>query len=73
MKVAIAGIGCVGLSNAMLLAQYNEVVAIDVAAEKTAMLNVRQSTIDVEIQEFLGSRALKWIATPRAITSLPPP
>src|SRR5690554_5666009 len=64
MKIAIAGTGYVGLSNAMLLAQHNEVVALDVVAEKVAMLNAGQSPIeDAEISEFLAHRELNFTAT----------
>jgi UDPglucose 6-dehydrogenase len=64
MKIAIAGIGYVGLSNAMLLAQHNEVIAIDIVPAKVAMLNRKQSPIeDAEIEEFLKSRSLNFKAT----------
>ena len=64
MKIAIAGLGYVGLSNAVLLAQHNEVVAVDIAAEKVAMLNLKQSPIeDAEIQDYLQNRALNLRAT----------
>jgi UDPglucose 6-dehydrogenase len=64
MKIAIAGTGYVGLSNAILLAQHNEVIAIDIVPEKVEMINRKQSTIeDVEIEDYLKHKALNLKAT----------
>ncbi|MEZ9245953.1 nucleotide sugar dehydrogenase [Vibrio lentus] len=64
MKIAVAGTGYVGLSNAMLLAQHHEVVAVDIIDEKVTMLNNKQSPIvDNEIEHFLSNKALNFRAT----------
>lgn len=64
MKIAIVGIGYVGLSNAVLLAQHNEVIAVDVLEKKVRLLNEKISPIaDKEIQEYLHDRKLNLTAT----------
>ena len=64
MKITIAGTGYVGLSNAVLLAQHNEVVAIDIVPAKVDMLNLKQSPIeDAEIEDYLQHKPLNLRAT----------
>ena len=64
MKIAIAGTGYVGLSNAILLAQHNEVVALDIIQEKVDMINNKKSPIvDKEIEEYLTTKELNLVAT----------
>jgi len=64
MKIAVFGLGYVGLSNAVLLAQHNEVAAVDITAERVEMLNARKSPIvDAELEEFLATRPLNLTAT----------
>ena len=64
MKITIVGTGYVGLSNAVLLAQHNQVVAIDIVSEKVAMLNSKQSPIkDAEIEDYLQNKPLNLRAT----------
>lgn len=64
MKIAIAGTGYVGLSNAILLAQHNEAVALDVIAKKVEMLNQKASPIDdAEIEHYLKNKSLNFRAT----------
>lgn len=71
MKIAVIGMGYVGLSNAVLLAQHNEVVAVDIVPEKVEMINQRKSPItDKDLQEYLETRPLKLSATTDYETAL---
>ena len=70
MKIAVAGTGYVGLSNAVLLAQHNEVVAVDIVREKVDMINAKKSPIvDKEISEYLSKHELNLRATTDAETA----
>lgn len=71
MKIAVFGLGYVGLSNAVLLSQHNEVVAVDISPERVAMLNSGKSPIsDAELEFFLAERPLNLNATTDAATAL---
>lgn len=64
MKIAIAGAGYVGLSNGILLSLHHEVVALDIAPEKVAMLNRQESPIiDAELEDYLKNKSLNFRAT----------
>lgn len=64
MKIAVAGLGYVGMSNAVLLAQHNEVVGIDLNPARVDRVNHRQSPIDdVELQNYLTNKPLNLAAT----------
>ncbi|MDD4850654.1 MAG: nucleotide sugar dehydrogenase [Gemmiger sp.] len=70
MKIAVAGTGYVGLSNSILLAQHNEVWAVDILPEKVAMINRRESPIvDTEIEEYLSGHTLNLTATTDAVAA----
>lgn len=64
MKIAVAGTGYVGISNALLLAKHNQVVALDIVPEKVEMLNNKQSPIeDKDIERYLAEEELNFVAT----------
>ena len=64
MKIAIAGTGYVGLSNAILLSQHNEVIAVDIDAERVNLINNKQTTVaDTEIEHYLSTKKLNLKAT----------
>lgn len=70
MKITVAGTGYVGLSNAILLAQHNEVIALDIIQEKVDMINHRKSPIvDKEIEEYLATKELNLTATTDVFTA----
>ena len=64
MKITVIGLGYVGLANAILLAQHNEVMAVDIVPEKIAMINSRKSPlVDPEIEDYLSEKALNLQST----------
>jgi UDPglucose 6-dehydrogenase len=64
MKIAVFGLGYVGMSNAVLLAQHNDVVAVDISEDRVALVNDRKSPIvDAELERFLAERTLNLTAT----------
>lgn len=70
MKIAVAGTGYVGLSNAILLAQHNEVKTVDIIQEKVDLINSKKSPIvDKEISEYLATKDLNLVATTDAVES----
>ncbi len=70
MKIAVAGTGYVGLSNAVILAQHNEVVAVDIDPRKVELIADRRSPIvDVELEEYLATRELRLTATTDAASA----
>ncbi|EJU14916.1 nucleotide sugar dehydrogenase [Sphingomonas sp. LH128] len=71
MKIAVFGLGYVGLSNAALLAQHNQVVAVDLMVDRVNLLNARKSPIvDAELEDFLATRELDLVATLDAESAL---
>ena len=70
MKITVAGTGYVGLSNAILLAQHNEVIALDIIQEKVDLINAKKSPIvDKEIEEYLATKELNLVATTDVFTA----
>ena len=64
MKIVVVGLGYVGLSNAVLLAQHNEVIGVDLSTKRVEMINAKKSPIvDAELSEYLSSRRLNLHAT----------
>ena len=64
MKIAVAGTGYVGLSNAVLLAQHHQVVAFDIDAGRVSKINAKKAPIeDREIEDFLSNKTLDLLAT----------
>ena len=72
MKIVVVGLGYVGLSNAVLLAQHNEVIGVDISKERVDALNARKSPIiDTELSEYLVEKDLNLTASTDLLASLP--
>ncbi|MVO17377.1 nucleotide sugar dehydrogenase [Parasedimentitalea huanghaiensis] len=70
MKITVAGIGYVGLSNAVLLAQHHDVTAVDISEQRVALVNSRKCPIvDTELEEFLANKALNLVATTNSLAA----
>ena len=64
MKIVVVGTGYVGLSNAVILSQHNEVIAVDIIPEKVELINNGTSPIrDAEIEDYLANKELNLLAT----------
>ncbi len=71
MKITVAGIGYVGLSNAVILAQHHDVIALDIDPERVASVNARRSPIiDAELEGYLTHHSLSVVATTDAVAAL---
>ena len=71
MKIVVVGLGYVGLSNAVLLAQHNEVIGVDISPERVEALNARKSpVIDAELSEYLAEKDLNLTASTDLISSI---
>ena len=71
MKIVVVGLGYVGLSNAVLLAQHNEVIGVDISQERVDALNTRKSPIiDAELSEYLAEKDLNLSASTDLTASL---
>ena len=71
MKIVVVGLGYVGLSNAVLLAQHNEVIGVDIRQERVDLLNARKSPIeDPEISEYLLTQNLNLSASPNLLEAI---
>lgn len=69
MKITIAGTGYVGLSNAILLAQHNEVIALDIIQEKVDIINKISPIVDKEIETYLSTKGLNLVAITDVFTA----